>query len=216
MIPSPISDHTTVYDDWLADQRRSHPLLEEPSADLMGTGSDYTVFYHHLGIPSVDLLFNRQGKGVYPYHSNYDSYTWVDKFGDPGFKKHLAMSRLWGVVAARLAGREEVCFAAREYPKVLREQTVILEAEFGTQLHLADLQAAIRSFETTTEALDGRAATLNRDDQETEKLNAAYITLERNFLLEKGHGLPGRPWYRHLVSLLAVQFQVQRYQCPKS
>ena len=72
-VTSPITPSETVYSDWLADQQRHEPSLESPSLTLMGTGSDYTVFFHHLGIPSMDMIFNQQGQGVYPYHSNYDS-----------------------------------------------------------------------------------------------------------------------------------------------
>lgn len=38
------------------------------------------------------------------YHSVYDSFEWMDTEGDPGFKFHVAMAQLWGLVALRLAG----------------------------------------------------------------------------------------------------------------
>lgn len=97
LVPSPIDAIKSVYDDWLADLQTKKTKggedgqLEAPSLGLIGTGSDYTAFYHHLGIPSVDMLFNQQGQGVYPCHSNYDSYYWLDRFGDVGFTKHKAM-----------------------------------------------------------------------------------------------------------------------------
>ncbi|KAF2446694.1 hypothetical protein P171DRAFT_316696, partial [Karstenula rhodostoma CBS 690.94] len=84
-VPSPIYDDKTILDDWLEDLRRSAAEIDKPSLALLGTGSDYTAFAHHFGIPSVDMLFNRQGQGVYLYHSNYDSYYWIDRFGDVGF-----------------------------------------------------------------------------------------------------------------------------------
>ena len=31
---------------------------------------------------------------VYHYHSNYDSYHWMAKFGDPGFTTHKSMAQV--------------------------------------------------------------------------------------------------------------------------
>lgn len=53
-------------------------------------------------------------KAVYPYNSNYDSFYWVEKFGDPGFQKHLAMAQLWGVLAVRMACVKVAPFKAAE------------------------------------------------------------------------------------------------------
>ena len=66
----------------------------------LGSGSDYTVFLNHLGIPIADLSFD----GPYGvYHSIYDNHNWVAKIGDPGFRYHVSLVQLWGVVAMRLA-----------------------------------------------------------------------------------------------------------------
>ncbi|EHK99659.1 putative N-acetylated-alpha-linked acidic dipeptidase-like protein [Glarea lozoyensis 74030] len=83
-IPSPLEEGKTVYSDWLSHGTKDYGEQDD-AIGVIGTGSDYTVFFHHLGIPSIDLLFNRKGSGVYPYHSNYDSFLWVERFGDPGF-----------------------------------------------------------------------------------------------------------------------------------
>lgn len=206
MIKSPINETKTVYDDWLSDQQRNDPGRSAPVLDLMGTGSDYTVFFDHLGIPSVDLLFNRQGKGVYPYHSNYDSYYWVDKFGDVGFKKHLAMAQLWGLLTVRLAGVSNIAFEASEYPKVLAHHSELLQAKYGKVLDFSGLNQAIGQFEKAASSLDLRSPikkspTVLQPDVE---INRAYLNLERQFLLPKGAGLPGREWYRHVVSPLIL------------
>ena len=38
------------------------------------------------------------------YHSDFDSFEWMDSVGDPGFVFHVAMAQVWGLVALRLAG----------------------------------------------------------------------------------------------------------------
>ncbi|KAF5505388.1 putative glutamate carboxypeptidase [Colletotrichum siamense] len=159
LIRSPIHEGKTVYDDWLGDQRRTDPGRPTPVLDLMGTGSDYTVFFNHLGIPSVDLLFNRQGQGVYPYHSNYDSFYWVEKFGDVGFKKHRAMAQLWGLLTVRLAGTGSIIFEAVEYPKVLAHHSKQLKTKYGSFLDLSALDGAISRFHAAALEVDARSNT---------------------------------------------------------
>jgi Zn-dependent M28 family amino/carboxypeptidase len=52
---------------------------------VLGSGSDYTAFIHHLGVPSMDMNFGPKSGTYGVYHSIYDSFTWMDTFGDPGF-----------------------------------------------------------------------------------------------------------------------------------
>lgn len=66
----------------------------------LGSGSDYTAFQDFLGIPSVDMGFTGAADDpVYHYHSNYDSFAWMEHFGDPGFKYHAAITKIWGLMA---------------------------------------------------------------------------------------------------------------------
>jgi N-acetylated-alpha-linked acidic dipeptidase len=206
MVPSPVAENRTVFDDWLSDQQIGNPELKEPSLALMGTGSDYTVFFDHLGIPSVDMIFNRQGTSVYPYHSNYDSYYWLEHFGDVGFKKHRAMTQIFGLLAVRLAGEKIIQFKSQSYATSLQQHVVHLRnKEAARPLEWTGLEKAIATFDRATRQLDAQAQALNAesaqnaDAAEVDAVNKKYINLERSFLLEKNHGLPGRPWYRHMV-----------------
>lgn len=54
-------------------------------------------------------------KNVYHYHSNYDSYQWMSRIGDPGFKYHVAMAKVWGLVALQLSERPLVQFNVTRY-----------------------------------------------------------------------------------------------------
>src|SRR5205814_5604886 len=78
----------------------------------LGSGSDYTVFLNFLGAPVLDMSFS----GPYGvYHSIYDNHLWMSKFGDPGFRYHAAMARLWGVIALRLANADVVPLVYSSY-----------------------------------------------------------------------------------------------------
>lgn len=86
----------------------------------LGSGSDYTVFLEHLGIPSVDMSFAQsKGDPIYQYHSNYDSYHWMEKFGDKGFVFHNLLAKYLGLVALELNERHLIDFKLEDYSKDL-------------------------------------------------------------------------------------------------
>lgn len=87
--------------------------------DILGSGSDYTVFLEHLGIPSFDMGFacNPTTDPIYQYHLNYDSFYWMETFTDPGFTYHNVMSKYLGKIIMRLSGSESLLFDPYEYAK---------------------------------------------------------------------------------------------------
>ena len=68
----------------------------------MGSGSDYTAFYHHFGIPSLNLAFDGEDDGGV-YHSIYDSFHWYTTFSDSSFVYGQALARVVGLATMRLA-----------------------------------------------------------------------------------------------------------------
>ncbi|HEY9516272.1 MAG TPA: transferrin receptor-like dimerization domain-containing protein [Gemmatimonadaceae bacterium] len=84
------------------------------SADLrigaLGSGSDYTPFLQHLGIPSLNIGFGGEdGGGV--YHSAYDDFYWYSHFSDTAFVYGRALAQTAGVMVMRLASAEILPFA---------------------------------------------------------------------------------------------------------
>jgi len=71
----------------------------------MGSGSDYTAFYHHLGIPSLNLGFGGEDDGGV-YHSIYDSFHWYTTFSDTSFVYGRALAQTVGLATMRLAGAD--------------------------------------------------------------------------------------------------------------
>lgn len=79
-------------------------LTPEMILTPLGSGSDYTPFLQHLGVASMDGGFgNTPGDAPYHYHSVYDSQMWQEKYGDPGFARHIAVARHLGLTALRIA-----------------------------------------------------------------------------------------------------------------
>ena len=77
-----------------------------------GGGSDFAGFYNHLGIPIAEWGFGGPG-GV--YHSQYDDYTWMTKFGDPGFQYHAAAARVGTAMLLRVANADVLPYDYAEY-----------------------------------------------------------------------------------------------------
>lgn len=75
----------------------------------MGSGSDYSSFIQHGGIPSLSLGFGGEGSGG-EYHSIYDSYDNYIRFKDPGFQYGVALAQTAGRAALRLANAEVLPF----------------------------------------------------------------------------------------------------------
>jgi N-acetylated-alpha-linked acidic dipeptidase len=88
-----------------ADRRREARERSDLTVDPMGSGSDYTAFYHHFGIPSLNLGFGGEDDGGV-YHSIYDSFHWYTTFSDTSFTYGRALAQTVGLATMRLAGAD--------------------------------------------------------------------------------------------------------------
>ncbi|HEY8309007.1 MAG TPA: M28 family peptidase, partial [Gemmatimonadaceae bacterium] len=73
----------------------------------LGSGSDYTTFLQHLGIPSIDLGFYGEG-GRGAYHSEYDDFYWYTHFSDTSFVYGRALAQTTGTAVMRLADADVI------------------------------------------------------------------------------------------------------------
>jgi N-acetylated-alpha-linked acidic dipeptidase len=188
----------SIYDAWL--RKTQTPESKEALVTTrLGSGSDYTVFLNFLGVPIADLTFD----GPYGvYHSIYDSFTWVDRVGDPGYYYHAAMARYWAVAALLLA---ESDYVPLDYAAYAREvQIYINETERSArerkmQLNFAPLREAARTWEKNgAAALTAARAAVERGDRtRVERIHKGLMRVERMLLDEAG--LAGRPWFKHLI-----------------
>ncbi|WP_338468318.1 transferrin receptor-like dimerization domain-containing protein [Novosphingobium sp. ZN18A2] len=74
----------------------------------LGSGSDYSAFFQHLGIATIDTGFGGEDYEGGSYHSVYDSFDHVMKFDDPGMKYGAAVSKVVGRMVMRAADAERV------------------------------------------------------------------------------------------------------------
>ena len=68
----------------------------------MGSGSDYSSFIQHLGVPSLNIGYGGENPGG-EYHSIYDSYDHYARFKDVEFKYGVTLAKTTGRAVLRLS-----------------------------------------------------------------------------------------------------------------
>lgn len=186
-------------------QSGSDTSIAEARIGSLGSGSDYTPFLQHLGVPSSDMGF---GGDYGVYHSAYDSFYWMTHFGDPTFTYHVTAARLWGTVAMRLAGAESLPLDYRDYASQISEffdesMKTAKRRNLANALDEKPMLEAIKRFSeeaTRTEKARQDALPTFRSSSADKKLwriNEALIAVER--ALTDSRGLRGRGWYTHQI-----------------
>ena len=195
----------SVYQQWQDRARENRPEDQPSSGEApigpLGSGSDYTPFLQHLGVASTDMGF---GGDYGVYHSAYDSFHWMDQFGDPGFQYHVAASQLWGTLAMRLADAEGLPFDYTDYATQLREffteaMTVAKRRNLAGAFDEKSMTAALDDFAKEAEKVEKNRqdAIRNSDRAKLARINDALVQAERQFIDPRG--LRGRAWYKHQI-----------------
>ena len=123
-VPSPVGD--TVYQEWRANRHGANEhrasnapqqANEEVHVSDLGSGSDFTPFLQHQGVPSADI----GSSGPYGvYHSTFDDYAWFMMNADPHFVYLQEMARVLGLEAVRMADADVLPYDYREYAREVK------------------------------------------------------------------------------------------------
>ncbi len=201
-VPSPVAG--TVFQQWRTSRTTAneHHASNAPPIDGdevhvgdLGSGSDYTPFLQHAGVPSTDIS---SGGPYGVYHSTFDDFSWFTQNADPHFVYLQEMARVLGLEAVRMADADVLPF---DYVAYAREISAYLEAarrkatddgleslDFGPALAAAARMAASAQRAYALEsAPSGNLAQVNLALRQTE---TALLSTA---------GLPNRPWYRHTI-----------------
>jgi N-acetylated-alpha-linked acidic dipeptidase len=217
----------TVYKQWQEHAHDQEPDPEMTNAEVdsdtpigearinaLGSGSDFTPFLQHLGIPASDMGF---GGDYGVYHSAYDSFYWMSHFGDPSFVYHVAAAQLWGTVAMRLADAAGLPLDYRDYASEVRKffdesMKTARRRKLASAFDEKPMQSAMQSFaeeaeriekarqETVTEIERTRVEANDRHPRAVarlQRINDALLAVERS--LTDDRGLRGRTWYTHQI-----------------
>jgi len=95
----------------IEDNRLKKELFGKKSLALgaLGSGSDFSPFLQHIGVPSLNLGFGGEDPGG-EYHSIYDSYDDYRRFKDPGFQYGVALAKTAGRTSLRMADAPKLPF----------------------------------------------------------------------------------------------------------
>jgi N-acetylated-alpha-linked acidic dipeptidase len=210
-VPSPQGG--TVYDAWKLQSENAQSkreIVDEGSyaerrgdadhGDVhvgdLGSGSDYSAFLQHLGVPSTDIGSN----GPYGvYHSVFDNYAWFTRFADPTFGYEQEMARVFGLEVLRMAGADALPFDYESYGDEVRqhlERAQRRAQELGWK-DKPDFTATLKAAAHLAAAGQAaRRAAASATGPRLLRVNAAQMEAERAML---GKGLPHRPWFRHTI-----------------
>ena len=191
-----------VYDVWRnarTEGNEHRPSNAPPDGEArvgdLGSGSDFTPFLQHVGVPSTDIGSSGQ-YGV--YHSVFDNYAWFTMNADPHFVYLQEMARVFGLEALRMADTDVLPY---DYANYAREISSYLDtakrkatdAKLGS-IDFAPAQASANRFAAAAQKMRGRQAAPAGD---AARLNLALRQVEA--ALVSSAGLPNRPWYRHTI-----------------
>ncbi|MFQ3581259.1 MAG: M28 family metallopeptidase [Chloracidobacterium sp.] len=175
----------SLYDNWRAQDKNA----TEVRFGKLGSGSDYAPFLQLAGIACLDMA-STGSYGV--YHSTYDSFRWMEKFGDPLFTRHTAMARGWALLAFRLSESARIELNLLDYAREIERLAQALAQEHP-KLDAAALLDAARDLATAAEAFETEAdtkATLAARNRQRRQFEGFLLTPD---------GLPKRLDARHVI-----------------
>lgn len=197
LVPDP-NGAGSVYSEW----RKASAVSDttEPAMGDPGGGSDFAGFYNHLGIPIAEWGFGGPG-GV--YHSQYDDYNWMTKFGDKDFSYHAAAAKIATAMLLRIANADVLPYDYVEYARTMRRYIPQIDRSV-TDKHWSAPTTALRTaldhFEREASSFNASrdsALASNVSNATLQKTNAALMQVERSLL--RPQGLKTRPWFRNLI-----------------
>jgi N-acetylated-alpha-linked acidic dipeptidase len=205
-VPSPKGG--SVYDQWKKSEaegrsRRAmngHAVKSTSSENDveigdLGSGSDYTPFIQHLGVPSTDI---GSGGPYGVYHSVFDNYTWFIKNADPKFVYEQQQARIFGLEALHMADTDVLPYDYVTYGKELSDYLNAArkkaDDEKVSDLDFAPALSAAKRFTTAAEAVYKKQQSIPPD---LPQFNAHLRQVESDLL--SSAGLPNRPWFKHTI-----------------
>ena len=201
-VPSPMGD--TVYQEWRANrhgsnEHRASNAPPQPGDEVhvsdLGSGSDFTPFLQHVGVPSTDV---GSGGPYGVYHSVFDNYAWYTLNADPHFVYLQQMARVLGIETLRMADTDVLPYDYEAYAREVKayiesakrkaEDTKVTGLDFGPAL------AADAKFAAAAERAHKLQANPTAD---VAGLNSTLRAAETALVSQAG--LPNRPWYKHMI-----------------
>ncbi len=126
---------------------------KELELEPLGSGSDFSPFLQHIGVPSLNVGFGGEDGGG-EYHSIYDSYDDYRRFKDPSFQYGVALAKTAGRLALRMADADQVPFDFTLLYKAINTYTkelIALADNMRDNTRLENKMIASRIYQQTTD-----------------------------------------------------------------
>jgi N-acetylated-alpha-linked acidic dipeptidase len=197
LVPDP-NGRGSVFSEW----QRAVGVMDTTSPPMTdpGGGSDFAGFYNHLGIPIADWGFGGES-GM--YHSQYDDFAWMSRFGDPDFAYHATAARIGAAMVLRLANADVLPYDYVEFARTMQryvapiERAMALKGWSGPTLELRSAIGRMEREATSFAAARDSMLATSLAGARFDETNAALRDVER--ALTRPAGLRSRPWYRNLI-----------------
>jgi len=201
-VPSPVAG--TVFQQWRTksaggdDHRPSNapPIPgEEVHLGDLGSGSDFTPFLQHVGVPSTDI---GSGGPYGVYHSVFDNYAWYTQNADPKFVYLQEMARVFGLEALRMAQADVLPY---DYVTYAREIAAYIDAakHKAAEQHLGSLDFGPAETACARMAAAAARAHALQLAPAGDQAGLNLVLRQTETALMTDAGLPNRPWYRHTI-----------------
>lgn len=199
-VPSPAGG--TVYDAWRnarSEENEHRPLNGPPEEGVrvgdLGSGSDFTPFLQHAGVPSTDI---GSGGPYGVYHSVFDNYAWFVMNADPHFVYLQEMARVLGLEGIRMADAQVLPYDYATYARDIVSYLEIAEKKAAdARLGPLDFTPALTAAGEFVTAAQRVLALEKNPSGNTARMNEALRAVEADLLSPAG--LPNRPWYKHTI-----------------
>jgi len=202
----------------------------------LGSGSDYSSFLQHLGLPALNIAYGGEDESDGVYHSIYDSFDHMTRFDDPGLVYGALLSKTVGRLVIAVADSDTppqrfsdfadtVNVYSDEIKKLIEErrlqddkrskliadrafilasdpQMPVAAAQDKAPTPLIELAALDNAVSRLSKAAKSYDAAFSAQQAQLSAATRAQVNgLLRDIdqLLLDERGLPGRPWYQHLI-----------------
>ncbi|KAI0197710.1 hypothetical protein F4808DRAFT_437885 [Astrocystis sublimbata] len=148
--------------------------------------------------------------GVFPYHTGFDTFNWMDRVGDPEWKHHVASAQIMSLMAAHLTQTQILDMSVTDYAIAIRGWVHEIDQKWSSKIDFSLLHNATQRLVGAASIFDAYAESLrvstkpwwkiwstNQRDTAIRQVNKVYIDFERKFFY--GPGFDDDPSLHHVM-----------------
>jgi N-acetylated-alpha-linked acidic dipeptidase len=122
-------------------------IAGDPARDIpieaLGSGSDYSAYLEHLGLPALNIEYGGEGSSGGVYHSRYDTFEHHSRFVDPGFVYDALLAKTVGRVVLRVADSDLPVQRAGDFADFMALYVTEVKKLAGERREAAETQAKL-------------------------------------------------------------------------